>query len=97
MPPSNLYMEYFERSFLVCLHPRHWFRFVDDTFVIQKQAHKQQFLDHINSIDLSFKLTIEGDQGNGSIPFLDTLVTTEADDSLSIKVYHKCTHTDQYL
>ena len=31
------------------------------------------------------------------IPFLDTLVTPEADVPLSYTVYHKPTHTDQYL
>ena len=41
--------------------------------------------------------TLEGTQGNGSIPFLDTLVTPEADNSLSFTVYCKPTHTDQYL
>ena len=36
-------------------------------------------------------------QGNGAIPFLDTLVTLQADGTLSITVYQKPTHTDQYL
>ena len=40
---------------------------------------------------------MEGNKGNGAIPFLDTLVTPEADNSLSITVYHKPTHTDHYL
>ena len=40
---------------------------------------------------------MEGTQGNGAIPFLDTLITLLADNSLSITVYHKPTHTDQYL
>ena len=70
---------------------------MDDTFVIQQQAHKQAFLDHINSIDPAIKFTFEGKQRNGAIPFLDTLVTSEADNSLSITVYCKPTHTDQYL
>ena len=70
---------------------------MDDTWVIQQQAHKQLFLDHINSIDPSIKFTVEGNQENGAIPFLDTLVKPEADNSLSIRVYHKPTHTDQYL
>ena len=70
---------------------------MDDTFVIQQQAHKQGFLEHINSIDPAIKFTVEGNQENGPIPFLDTLVTPEADNSLSITVYHKPTHTDQYL
>ena len=63
----------------------------------KKQAHKQAFLDHINSIDPAIKFTVEGTQGNGAIPFLDTLVTSLADNSLSFTVYHKPTHTDQYL
>ena len=87
-----------ERSFPVYLQPpMHWFRFVGDTFVMQLQAHKQSFLDHINSIDPAIRFTIEGNQEKGSIPFLDTLVTPEADNSLSITVYCKPTHTDQYL
>ena len=86
------------RTSLVCLQPpRNWLRFVDDTFVIHQQAHVQAFLDHINSIDPAIKFTVEGNQGNGPIPFLDTLVTPKAENSLSITVYHKPTHTDQYL
>ena len=65
--------------------------------VIQKQAHKQAFLDHTNSIDPAIKFTVEGTQGTGVIPFLDTLVAPLADNSLSFKVYQKPTHNDQYL
>ena len=71
--------------------------FVDDTWTIQQQASKQAFLEHINSIDPAIKFTVEGTQGNGAIPFLDTLITLLADNSLSITVYCKPTHTDQYL
>ena len=71
--------------------------FVDDTFVIPQQVQKQAFLDHINSIDQSIKFTVEGIQGKGVILLLDTLVTPEADNFLSITVYSKPIHTDQYL
>ena len=96
---ANLYMEHFERKALrsAVNSPRYGFRFVDDTWVIQQQAHKEAFLDHINSIDPAIKFTVGSTQGNGAIPFLDTLVTPQADNSLSITVYHKPTHTDQYL
>ena len=96
---ANLYREHFEREALWSAFnpPWHWFRYVDDTFVIQKQVHKQGFLEHINSIDPAIKLTVEGNQGNGTIPFLDTLVMPEADNFLSITSYCKPTHTDQYL
>ena len=40
---------------------------------------------------------MEGNQDSGTIPFLDTLATPLADKSLSFQVYHKPTHTDQYL
>ena len=40
---------------------------------------------------------MEGNQENGTIPFLDTLVKPEADISLSITVYSKAMHTDQYF
>ena len=40
---------------------------------------------------------MEGTQGNGAIPFLDTLITQQADSSLSKTVYCKPTHTNQCL
>ena len=76
---------------------RYWYRFVDDTFVIQQEYNKQLLLDHTNSIAPAIKFTVEGTQENGSISFLATLVKLEADNSLSITVNHKPTHTDQYL
>ena len=56
----------------------YWYRFVDDTWVIQKQSSKQEFLEHINKVDPAIKFTVEGTQGNGAIPFLDTLITPQA-------------------
>ena len=96
---ANLYMEHFEGEALRSAShpPRYWYRFVDDTWVIQQQAHKQLFLYHINSIDPSMKFTVECNQENGAIPFLDTLVKPETDNALSIWVYCKPTHIDQYL
>ena len=55
---------------------------MDDTFVIHKEVNKQDFVQHINSVDPAF---------------LDTIVKPEADGGLSITVYRKPTHTDQYL
>ena len=77
--------------------PRFWCRFVDDTFVIQKEVNKQGFLQHINSVDPAIRFTVEDNKEDGSIPFLDTIVKPEADGTLSITVYRKPTHTDQYL
>ena len=70
---------------------------MDDTFVIHKEVNKQGFLQHINSVDPAIRFTVEDNKEDGSIPFLDTIVKPEADGSLSITVYRKLTHTDQYL
>ena len=74
-----------------------WLRYVDDTFVIQKEDNKQNFLEDINSVDLTIRFTVEDNKENGAIPFLDTIVKPEADGRLSITVYRRPTHTDQYL
>ena len=70
---------------------------MDDTFVIHKQVNKQNFLQHINSVDPAIRFTVEDNKGDGSISFLDTIVKPEVDGSLSISVYRKPMHTDQYL
>ena len=70
-------------------------RYVDDTFVIQQEEHKHNFLDHSNKVDPAIKFTVESNQCDGAIPFLDTTVKPEADNTLSLTVCRKPTHTDQ--
>ena len=96
---ANLYMEAFEdRALSTAVNPpRWWKRFVDDTFVILKKDHKEEFLQHINSVDPSIQFTTEEQKEDGSIPFLYILVTPQEDGTLTSKVYSKPTHTDQYL
>ena len=92
---SNLYMEYFEQKALsTAPHLRLWQRYVDDTFVIQKEIHKQDFLQHINSVDPAIQFTVENNKEDGAIPFLDIIVKPEADANLSITVYRKSTHME---
>ena len=54
------------------------------TFVIHKEVNKQDFLQHINSVDPALRFTVEDNKEDGPIPFLDTIVKPEADGSLSI-------------
>ena len=70
---------------------------MDDTFVIQKEIHEQHFSPHINSVDPVIQFRVENNKEDGAIPFLDTIVKPEADGNLSITVYRKPTHMDQYL
>ena len=71
--------------------------YVGDTWVVQREENKQNFLQHINSVDPAITFTGEDNKEDGSIPFLDIHCQPEADGKLSITVYRKPTHTDQYL
>ena len=95
---ANIFMEEFEVQALQSSPnpPSMWLRFVDDTFVINRTEHSQQLLQHINNQDPHIQFTVEPTQ-QGALPFLDTLVTIQPDNTLSTSVYRKPTHTDQYL
>ena len=94
-----LYMEYFKQKVLrTATHPpRLWLRYVDDIFVIQKKDHKENILEHINSVYTAIKYTVEENKKYGAVLFLDTFVKPEASSGLSIMVYRKTTHMDHYL
>ena len=83
---ANLYMENFEvEAIRSAPHPPYlWKRFVDDTFTILQSSQKHWFLEHINSIDQHIQFTAEDQRSNGTMPFLDILVTPGRDE----KVYH---------
>ena len=72
---ANLYTEDFEmRAINISPHPPlMWKRFLDDTFAVIKAAHKQNFLDHLNSVDHHIQFTSEDPRPDRSIPFLDIL------------------------
>ena len=72
-------------------------RFVDDTFVIIKAAQKHSFLDHMNSIDHHTQFTGDKPRPDGSMPFLDILITPCEDGNLATTVFRKPTHTDLYM
>ena len=95
---ANIFMEEFEVKALSSIpHPSSlWLRFVDDTFVINRAEHSQDLLHHINNQEADIQFTVEPTQ-QGSLPFLDTLVTIEPDNTFSTTVYRKPTHTDKHL
>ena len=66
---ANIFMEAFENKAIETATPtRIWKRYVDDTFVLQDQAHNEEFLQHINTVDPSIKFTVEDAKEDGSIP-----------------------------
>ena len=96
---ANLFMESFEVRALQSSPnpPSLWKRFVDDTFVIIKKAHREEFLTHLNSVDKNIQFIAEEPGPEGSLPFLDLLITPDNEGRLNTIVYRKPTHTDQYL
>ena len=61
-----------------------------------RKVKRKPSLEHINEVGPAISFKVEGNQENGTIPFPDTLVKPEADNTLSTTVYRKPTHTDQY-
>ena len=96
---ANIYMEHFETKALeTAPHPpSHWKRFVDDTFVILKTENKEESFQHINAIEDKIQFTGKNTREDGSVPFLDTLITAKSDGSLSTSIYGKPTRINQYL
>ena len=95
---ANIFMEILKKKPWKLHHiPQVWKRFVDDTFVILEVQYKDEVFHHINALDDNIKFTAETTKADGSMPFLDTLVTPKGDGSLQTKVYRKPTHINQYL
>ena len=94
---ANIYMEYFE-SLAILSSPtliKWWFRYVDDVHSATRKGHVNNLQEHLNSIDLHIKFTIEL-TGTYGLSFLDTL-TKPTPTSIESTVYKKPTHTDRYL
>ena len=93
---ANLFMEKFETKAIssATYPPRLWLRYANNTLIIQKATHSIQCLQHTNSIDLHIQFTQETPNTEGSIPFLDTLVSQGLDNTLLTEVYRKPTHID---
>ena len=72
-----------------------WERFVDDVYSILKRTHLENFFHHINNLHQNIKFTME-EESNGELAFLDTLLKRN-NGEISVLVYRKPTHTDQYL
>ena len=96
---ANLFMEDMEIKAINTLPcpPSLWKRYVDDTSTIIKTANKSSFLEHINSIDPNIQFTSEDPKSDGSMPFLDILITPKVDGRVITSVCRKPTHDDLYL
>ena len=94
---ANLCMEVIEEQAIqsATTPPKTWKRFVDDSFAIINKNAITNFHDTLNSIDPHIKFTIEHEKDE-QIAFLDMLISRR-NNSISIHVYRKPTHTDRCL
>ena len=94
---AEIYMQAYERTVLtMALHPpKAWERFVDDVCSILKRTHLQKFFYHIKNLHQNIKFAME-EESNGKLAFSDTLLKRN-DGDISVLVYRKPIHTDQYL
>ena len=76
--------------------PKVWERHVDDVFSIVRKAYLRELLDHISNLHPQTQFTKE-EENNSTLPFVDTLVQRNCDKTISVKIYRKPTHTNQYL
>ena len=102
LPPSSIaaeiYMQATETTALTTTShlPKFWERHFDDVFSIIRTSNLHDFFQHINSLHPKTKFTMETEE-NFRLPFLDTLIQRNRDNTISVRVYRKPTHADQYL
>ena len=92
---ANIFMEHFEEIALDSRF-RLWRRYVDDVFCIIKRSNVETALVYLNSLFPSITFTVEKEQ-DGTLPFMDVLVSRLVDGLMMTTVYRKPTHTDRYL
>ena len=94
---TEIYKQVFEGTAIAtALHPlKVWEQFVDDVYSIFKRTHLENVFHHNNNLHQNIKFTL-AEEGNGELVFLDTLLNWN-NGEISVFVYWKPKHTDQYL
>ena len=84
---AKIYMQAHERTaiFTVLHPPKVWERLVDDFYSLLKRTHLENFFQHVSNLHQNIKFTMEA-ESNGELEM-----------EISVLVYRKPTHTDQYL
>ena len=93
---AEIYRDAYERTAITtALHPpKVCGKLFDDVYSILKRTHLENFLHHINNLYKNFKFAME-EESNGELAFLGTLLKRN-NGQISVLVYRKPKHTDQY-
>ena len=95
---ANLVMEEVEQMALSSYPSPPWFwkRYVDDTCTALPKGSVSDFHQHLNGMNKHIQFTVE-EETDGSLPFLDVLLTHNKDGLIDTSVYRKKTHTSRYV
>ncbi len=64
---------------------------------IKQKTDARSFLGHINNIYEAIQFTVDSENENGELPFLDCLIMRNPDGTPYTTVYRKPTNTGRYL
>ena len=94
---AEIYIQKVEENHIYTMlnPPRLWYRKVDDTFAITSND-PTDTLQKLNNIDENIEFTMENPT-EGSLQFLDCLISLNQSREITTKVYRKPTHTGQYI
>ena len=94
---AEIYVQAHEHTALptAMYSPRVWERLVDGMYSIPRRTHLENFFHTVNNFRQNIKF-IMGQESNGELPFLDTLLKRD-NEKISVLVHRKPTHSDQYL
>ncbi len=86
---ANIFMENFENIAILTFRrpPKISKKYVDDTFVILSKYSARSFLGHINNINEATQFTVDIENENGELPFLDCLIIRNPDGTFDTTVY----------
>ena len=95
---ANLVVEEIEETALASFQPppQFWKRYVDDTCTALPRDSVSALHSHLNSVNKHIQFTVE-EEKDGTLPFLDVLLTRSSDGTIETSVYRKKTHKDRYL
>ena len=93
---AEIYMQAHEQTaiFMTLQAPKVWEQFADDIYSIQKHMDLENF-HRINNLHQNIKFTME-EESTGELAFADALLK-QNNGKISVLVYSKPIHTDQYL
>ena len=98
---SNIFLGYSENSSLkdaICEHTVRYQRFVDDTLVlVRSDDQAQKFLSVLNNFHPNISFMCEFQSCEGSLPFLDVVISRDEHCKAVTGVYHKPTWSGLYL